>query len=277
MKHVIAVLASLLAVPAVADTVRVGISSDMASTTVETPDGPVEISRDQTPGAKLSGDWALTGRDCPPFCIQPISPAEGVSTIGELELLDGLKSGTILVDSRTPDWYVTGTIPGAINIPYTQAVERLAELGCDPDFDGKFDCTDVTPVMLFCNGLWCGQSPTAIRAMIEAGFPADKISYYRGGMQSWRLLGLTVAGGAQSDAPAAAAGDAGTTDPIGAADPSPAEGSQPGTAQDNMESAADENQVTDGRTESAAKNPQSDAPVDGTTPANEPAVLDAPS
>ena len=41
MKHVIAVLASLLAVPAVADTVRVGISSDMASTTVETPDGPV--------------------------------------------------------------------------------------------------------------------------------------------------------------------------------------------------------------------------------------------
>jgi hypothetical protein len=28
--------------------------------------------------------------------------------------------------------------------------------------------------------------------MIEAGFPAGNISYYRGGMQSWRLLGLTV-------------------------------------------------------------------------------------
>jgi rhodanese-related sulfurtransferase len=28
--------------------------------------------------------------------------------------------------------------------------------------------------------------------MIEAGFPAEKIYYYRGGMQAWRMLGLTV-------------------------------------------------------------------------------------
>ncbi|MFO7936672.1 MAG: rhodanese-like domain-containing protein, partial [Kiritimatiellia bacterium] len=27
-----------------------------------------------------------------------------------------------------------------------------------------------------------------------AGFPADRISYYRGGMQVWRLLGLSVTG-----------------------------------------------------------------------------------
>jgi hypothetical protein len=49
-------------------------------------------------------------------------------------------------------------------------------------------------VALFCNGIWCGQSPTAIRNMIEAGYPADRISYYRGGMQVWRVLGLTVTG-----------------------------------------------------------------------------------
>jgi hypothetical protein len=29
--------------------------------------------------------------------------------------------------------------------------------------------------------------------MIDAGYPAERISYYRGGMQSWRVLGLTVA------------------------------------------------------------------------------------
>lgn len=28
--------------------------------------------------------------------------------------------------------------------------------------------------------------------MIELGFPAEKIFYYRGGMQVWRMLGLTV-------------------------------------------------------------------------------------
>lgn len=194
-----AVLAALLAAPLAAhaqDAPRVGITADTASVTVETPDGPVEIMRDQTEGATLEGDWALVGRDCPPFCIQPHIPAEGVTSIGELELLDALKTGSaMVVDSRTPDWFATGTIPGSISIPYTQAVEQLAKLGCEPDFDGKFDCANANRVILFCNGLWCGQSPTAIRAMIAAGFPADRISYYRGGMQVWRLLGLTVSGG----------------------------------------------------------------------------------
>lgn len=192
-------VAGLAAVPFATlaqDAPRVGITADMAGVTIETPDGPIEITRDQTEGATLDPDWALTGRACPPFCIQPNTPAEGVTTIGELELLDALKAGSaVLVDSRTPDWFATGTIPGAINIPYTQAVEQLAKLGCDPDFEGMFDCANAGQVILFCNGLWCGQSPTAIRAMIEAGFPADRISYYRGGMQVWRLLGLTVAGG----------------------------------------------------------------------------------
>lgn len=199
MFRMTASLAAVLMVATAAsaqDAPRVGITADMASVTVQTEDGPVEITRDQTEGATLQGDWALVGRDCPPFCIQPNSPAEGVSTIGELELLDALQTGSAtLVDSRTPDWFQTGTIPGAINVPYTQAVEQLAKLGCEPDFDGEFDCSDADQVILFCNGLWCGQSPTAIRAMIKAGFPADRISYYRGGMQVWRLLGLSVAGG----------------------------------------------------------------------------------
>ena len=72
--------------------------------------------------------------------------------------------------------------------------ERLDELGCEADFDGWYCGAEVPRVALFCNGPWCGQSPTAIRRMIDAGYPADKIAYYRGGMQVWRLLGLTVTG-----------------------------------------------------------------------------------
>lgn len=190
-------VALLAAAPAIADEAKpVGITPEIMAVTVQTKDGPVEIGRVQDNANVLTGDWAQTSRACPPFCIQPHSPAEGVHTIGELEVLDLLKDPeAIVVDSRTQDWYTGGTIPGAINIPYTQAVERLAEVGCQPDFDGKFDCSTAKKVALFCNGVWCGQSPTAIRAMIEAGFPADRIYYYRGGMQGWRLLGLTVAGG----------------------------------------------------------------------------------
>lgn len=182
--------------PAEPPAVRVGITKDMAQASYTTPEGEFTVQRDQTPGARLEGDWALTGPDCPPFCIQPMTPAEGVTTIGELELIEAMQEGdTILVDGRTPDWFAGGTIPGAINIPYTESIERLAELGCEPDFDGKFDCTNASKVIMFCNGTWCGQSPTAIREMISAGYPAERISYYRGGMLDWRLLGFNVRGG----------------------------------------------------------------------------------
>ena len=41
----------------------------------------------------------------------------------------------------------------------------------------------------------CPQSPTAMRAMIRDGFPAEKIYYYRGGMLDWDALGLTTVEG----------------------------------------------------------------------------------
>jgi rhodanese-related sulfurtransferase len=192
MKPVFIALALSLAAPAFASDVAVKIAPGMDSATVETLSGPVVIERIQDPAHEVTGEWARTSRPCPNFCIQPMSPAEGVTTIGELELIAALQDPEVtVIDSRTPDWYLEGTIPGAINIPYTEAVDRLGELGCEIDFDGWI-CDEARPVALFCNGLWCGQSPEAIRRMIEAGFPAERISYYRGGMQSWRVLGLTV-------------------------------------------------------------------------------------
>ncbi len=173
---------------------EVGITKDAASVTVQTANGPVQINRIQDAANEISGEWALTSRPCPDFCIQPQIPAAGVRTIGELELIEMLQDPeAVVVDSRTRDWFDGGTIPGAINISYTFIVDELAQLGCEPGFDG-WDCQDAKRAALFCNGVWCGQSPTAIRAMISAGYPADRIYYYRGGMQIWRMLGLTVTG-----------------------------------------------------------------------------------
>lgn len=172
----------------------VNIQRDVMSVTVETTDGPMEISRVQNTDNLISQDWARTSRPCPAFCIQPMVPAAGVTPIGELEILAMLQDpDAIVVDSRTAKWFEGGTIPGAISMPFTDVGERLDELGCEPDFDG-WDCAAAKPVALFCNGMWCGQSPTAIRRMIEGGYPAEKIFYYRGGMQVWRMLGLTVTG-----------------------------------------------------------------------------------
>ncbi|MDF0603800.1 rhodanese-like domain-containing protein [Psychromarinibacter sp. C21-152] len=193
MRLALCLTLALAAPAAVAD--EVNITPDMASVTVETPSGPKEISRIQDTDHVIEGDFARTSRPCPNFCIQPVSPAEGVATIGELEMLEALQDPEVtVIDSRVrPDWQ-TGTIPGAISMPYTEMADRLHELGCEPDFEG-FICEEVGEIVLFCNGPWCGQSPAAIRRIIEAGYPAEKISYYRWGMQGWRMLGLTVAGG----------------------------------------------------------------------------------
>ncbi|MCR9109454.1 rhodanese-like domain-containing protein [Marivita sp. XM-24bin2] len=194
MKHLAFGLAVAAIAGAAAAETPVGITKTMPTAMVETPSGPVEIQRIQDTENEVTGEWARTSRPCPDFCIQPMTPALGVTTIGEIELIALLQDPeAIVVDSRTTDWFQGGTIPGAINIPYTFVIDELGRLGCEPDFDG-WDCSDAKQVALFCNGIWCGQSPTAIRNMIEAGYPADRISYYRGGMQVWRVLGLTVTG-----------------------------------------------------------------------------------
>lgn len=179
---------------------NVNISPDRASVTVPTAKGDQVISRIQDEANQITGDWARTSRPCPNFCVQPMIPAPGVTPVGELEVLGFLQDpDVIVVDSRVASDRATGMIPGAITIPYNEAADRLDELGCELDFDG-FVCETPKKVALYCNGNFCGQSPTAIRRMIDAGFPADHLFYYRGGMAAWRMLGLTVTGAdAQND------------------------------------------------------------------------------
>lgn len=174
-----------------ADTLAVAISDGQSQVTIPTRDGPVVISRNQDTENEISGYWARTSRPCPKSCIQPMRPVEGIVPIGELELLEMLcDAATLVVDSRTADWFEEETIPGAINIPFPEAAERLDELGCRHTANG-WDCRAASSVAMFCNGPWCGQSPSAIRAVVAAGYPPDRIHYYRAGMQGWHLLGLT--------------------------------------------------------------------------------------
>lgn len=177
------------------DALEVKINARMGSVTVPTADGSVKIMRNQDTNNTIDPAYAKTSRKCPPFCVQPMQVAPGVTTVGEVELLEFAKAGGKLIDGRTVEWHVKGTIPGAINMPYTQMAERLDEIGCTRGADKKWDCAKAEKVLLFCNGPWCGQSPMAIKAMLREGYPADKILYYRGGMQAWHVLGLTVVEG----------------------------------------------------------------------------------
>ena len=189
---------------------EVNITPEIESVTVKHGGSDVSIMRNQNQKNTVNPAFAKTSRKCPPFCIQPATLAPGVETIAELEMLEYLKRRTegddtvLIVDSRTPAWVAKGTIPGAINIPWTSLNPAK---GADPisigeileeqfnarNLEGLWDFRDVRTLVMFCNGMWCGQSPNNIRILLGYGYPSHKIKWYRGGMQSWEILGLTTA------------------------------------------------------------------------------------
>lgn len=204
-----AMLLLALAANVQADDLAVGITRSMAKFEGTVNGRNITIMRNQDQSATVNPAFAKTSRKCPPFCIQPGHLGDGVETIGELEIIEyvekmaGGDSSIVLIDSRTPDWVTKGTIPGAINLPWTKLNPSK---GADPisiaeiltkqfgarEAEGLWDFGDAKTLVLFCNGMWCGQSPNNIKNLLRFGYPAHKIKWYRGGMQDWEILGLTT-------------------------------------------------------------------------------------
>jgi len=173
--------------------VSVKITKDKTYSTVRDGGELIKISRIQDTSHVIDGSFAKTSRPCPPFCINPLSLDERVKTVAELEVIKFMETSLyrgdgVLVDARTPSWHKKGTIPGSINIPFTK-FEKEAD---DVELAELLESSNAKELLLWCNGPWCGQSPRAIRALLDVGYPAEKLSYYRGGMQMWQSLGLTT-------------------------------------------------------------------------------------
>jgi rhodanese-related sulfurtransferase len=188
----------------------VGITPDMSKVTFKKDGKSHTIQRNQDNKNTVNPAFAKTSRPCPPFCIQPAVLAPGVDTIAEVEMINYIKkmadgdNSILVVDSRTPDWVAKGTIPGAVNLPWTKLNPAK---GADPisigeimqdqfnvkESEGLWNFSEAKTLVMFCNGMWCGQSPNNIKNLLKFGYPADKIKWYRGGMQDWEILGLSTA------------------------------------------------------------------------------------
>jgi len=193
------------------------ITPDLVSIEVIHDGKPVVIKRGHDRDAKLPAIFQKTDRGCPPFCVQPMQAAPGVDTVGELEVLDYLhrmaqgETDLMLVDSRTPDWVMRGTIPGSVNIPWNKIntdsagtfetpneAEGLVHILAD-EFGANYnpatkewDYSKAKTLVLFCNGIWCPQSSYNIKTLVRLGYPVYKLKWYRGGMQDWFSVGLTT-------------------------------------------------------------------------------------
>lgn len=220
------IVLSLLLLPSISQALDVKLTANKDFIEVVDSGKLVRIERIQDQSHILEGSFSKTSRKCPPFCIQPMIVSDGITTVGQLEIFNFMEQELIdesglLIDARTPTWYNRGTIPGSINIPFTvfgldeddpelidamnvlgakrrdeiggfeRSIEKLGFMSGDLKND-SWDFTSAKKLILWCNGPWCGQSPIAIKGLIKLGYPLQKLNYYRGGMQVWQSLGLTV-------------------------------------------------------------------------------------
>jgi len=139
--------------------------------------------------------------------IYPMYLDTDITTYGELEVLAFIKQMQIddslmLIDVCKEEFYHYRTIPGAVNMPFNHFKDRtsyvfefeqhMKDLGVlVNEEDDSLDFTHAKTITVFCNGPWCSLSVKAILALLEIGYPAEKINWYRGGMQAWLAAGLT--------------------------------------------------------------------------------------
>jgi rhodanese-related sulfurtransferase len=84
----------------------------------------------------------------------------------------------LILDVRSPEEFVAGHIPGAVNIPYRQVPARLDELATDQD----------RAIVVYCEvGIRAGIAQVALE---QAGF--QQIHLLEGHMQAWRQEKLPI-------------------------------------------------------------------------------------
>lgn len=138
--------------------------------------------------------------------VQPFN-ISGLKTIGELEVLEHIIKSKkqpnkyVLVDVRKEEWYEIVTIPSSINIPYPNIAydedfpedhEKLLKTFNITYKNGKYGFKNAKTAVLFCNGIWCGQTQKAIKELLKIGYPKEKLQWYRGGVQQWMNLNFTT-------------------------------------------------------------------------------------
>ena len=178
------------------------ITKELTSITAKHKGNNIIIKRIQDSNIDLNFAFTLTKKECPPYCIQPMN-IDKVETLGELEVLEFIKemeqsNGLLLIDARSREWHKKGTIPSSINLPFTMLKKNgkyidkiLALLGGIKE-ENKWNFKNAQTLLIYSNGAWDEQATLAIKNLLDMGYSADKLKYYRGGMQMWNLVGLTV-------------------------------------------------------------------------------------
>ena len=99
-------------------------------------------------------------------------------SISAAELHARRESGAapVVIDVRTPEEYASGHIPGAVNVPFDQVAQRIAEIDAPHGV-----------------ALYCMVGPRARKgesALLAAGY--EKIFHLEGGLAAWIAADLPI-------------------------------------------------------------------------------------
>ncbi|MGC1496132.1 MAG: rhodanese-like domain-containing protein [Sulfitobacter sp.] len=163
----------------------------------------IKIARDNPEVVRFATRFASSGDACGAPCIAPMQVADGVATFGENDVLEFLVNEVagnrgLMVDARMPEVRARGYIPGTVSLPFATLEPDnnfkdniLKALGAR-EFDGTFNFTDARELLVYDNGPSTDDAGKLVKNLLSAGYPVEKIHYYRGGMQVWSVLGFSI-------------------------------------------------------------------------------------
>lgn len=164
---------------------------------------PVTIRQSPETAAQYAAKFATIVPECNPNCIDPAQVAEGIETVIAPAVLSFLvetvgRNEGLLVDARMPQDRAMGYIPGSVSLPFATLAQDnafrddiLVALGARI-FEDVYNFSDAQNLMIYDTGPVRNEAGTLIAALLAVGYPADRIKYYRGGMQMWSALALTI-------------------------------------------------------------------------------------
>lgn len=117
-----------------------------------------------------------------------LESGQKTNEISTEELCAILANGTAVVfDARPHKEFAVSHIPGAVNVapkPGTSVALYVSDVA---EIDRSVKGDKTKPIVLYCNGPFCGKSKRLAQELLEAGF--TNVSRYQLGIPVWRALG----------------------------------------------------------------------------------------
>jgi rhodanese-related sulfurtransferase len=116
----------------------------------------------------------------------------GVKVVKADDVVNALKSGVPVIDTRVANEFAEEHIKGARNVPYKEKSAKSVTFDAAQDsFDlAKLPADKNAPVVFYCNAGECWKSYKASVVAQKAGY--KNISWFRGGMPEWKSRKLPV-------------------------------------------------------------------------------------